>query len=84
MEKGVHSGEDKKENPETEAGEAESVGSPKLRRLPAAGAMLLAVLLRFPAETVAPIVSGLSTGVTHCTCFGSCIGTIFSSWYATS
>ncbi|CAL1132854.1 unnamed protein product [Cladocopium goreaui] len=60
MEKGVHSGEDKKENPETEAGEAESVGSPKLRRLPAAGAMLLAVLLRFPAETVAPIVSGLS------------------------
>lgn len=60
MEKGVHSGEDKKENPETEAVEAESVGSPKLRRLPAAGAMLLAVLLRFPAETVAPIVSGLS------------------------
>lgn len=59
MEKGVHS-EDKKENPETEAVEAESIGSPKLRRLPAAGAMLLAVLLRFPAETVAPIVSGLS------------------------
>ena len=41
-------------------GQAESLGNVKLRRLPAAGAMLLAVLLRFPAETVAPIVSGLS------------------------
>ena len=60
LEKGVHSGEDKKENPETEAVEAESIGSPKLRRLPAAGAMLLSVLLRFPAEAVPPIVSGLS------------------------
>ncbi|CAK9006656.1 unnamed protein product [Durusdinium trenchii] len=32
----------------------------RLRRLPAGGAMLLAVLLRFPAETVAPVTSGLS------------------------
>eukprot|EP00438_Fugacium_kawagutii_P023673 Skav229465 [mRNA] locus=scaffold2591:73324:74262:- [translate_table: standard] len=38
----------------------ERTESTKLRRLPAAGAMLLAVLLRFPSETVAPIVSGLS------------------------
>lgn len=35
-------------------------GSARLRRLPAAGAMLLTVLLRFPSETVAPVVSGLS------------------------
>lgn len=31
-----------------------------LRRFPSAGPMLLAVLLRFPAETVAPITSGLA------------------------
>ena len=31
-----------------------------LRRFPSAGPMLLAMLLRFPAETVAPITSGLT------------------------
>ncbi|CAJ1417297.1 unnamed protein product [Effrenium voratum] len=32
----------------------------RLRRLPAAGPTILAVLLRFPADTVAPITAGLS------------------------